>query len=149
MNEWNYLIRSHNMTEDRKKNIIVMVDDDVDLETIVSIKLQSVGFDVRTTTIPQKGLEMVEEIHPDLVLLDVNMPGMNGLEFLAELQNHVQLKNIKLVLFSSMMNDWSNDEHKQEMLRKLGAFASLDKAIDLDQLVKKLKDMIEAPSKEE
>lgn len=130
------------MSEEIKKNVIVMVDDDADLEEIVSLKLGGAGFDVRTTTIPQKGLQMVEEMHPDLVLLDVNMPGMNGLEFLAKLQEHVQLKNVKLVLFSSMLSDWSQDAHKQEMLHRLGAYASLDKAIDLDLLVEKVRSII-------
>lgn len=136
------------MNEEKKRNVIVMVDDDADLEEIVSLKLSGVGFDVRTTTIPKKGLQMVEEVHPDLVLLDVNMPGMNGLEFLAELQEHVRLKDIKLVLFSSMMSDWSQDEHKQEMLHKLGAYASIDKAIDLNELVERVKSIIAGPATE-
>lgn len=127
---------------DIKKKVVVMVDDDADLEAIVGMKLSGAGFDVRTTTIPQKGLEMVEEIHPDLVLLDINMPGMSGMEFLAELQGHVQLKNIKLALFSSMIDDWEHDGHKQEMLKKMGAHAFIDKAVDLDLLVAQIRVLV-------
>ena len=129
------------MEDDKKKKVIVMIDDDTDIETIVDMKLRSVGFDVRMTTLPQVGLRMVEEMHPDLVLLDINMPGMSGMEFLAELQGHVQLQDMKFALFSSMVGDWSQDAHKQEMLGRMGAHAFIDKAIDLDLLVKEIRDL--------
>ena len=63
---------------------ILIVDDDADIVRIVSTMLQGQGWQVLSAYSGADALRIVGEEHPDLVLLDIMMPGMNGIEVLRE-----------------------------------------------------------------
>lgn len=126
-------------------NLVVLVDEDQEFDSIIKMKLEGEGFSVRVSNVPQAGLRMVENIHPDLVLLDINMPGMNGMEFLAHLKEYPASKNIKVAFFSSMINPWKENSDIQKVVDGLGAVAFIDKSIDLDDLVAQVRAIIAAP----
>ena len=71
------------MTVNGKK--ILVVDDEQQLALAVKIRLQSVGYEVVTASDGQQGLELVEKERPDLVILDVFMPNMDGYSCLREI----------------------------------------------------------------
>ena len=71
------------MTANGKK--ILVVDDEQQLALAVKIRLQSVGYEVVTASDGQQGLELVEKERPDLVILDVLMPNMDGYSCLREI----------------------------------------------------------------
>ena len=50
---------------------------------------------------------------PDIIFLDLNMPGINGYEFLAALKNHIELKNIPVIVFSTACDKTTIDETKK------------------------------------
>jgi len=83
-----------------------MIDDDLDLLSIISMKLQAEGFGIKTVNDPEAALETVKEYRPDLVLLDINMPGMNGTEYLIELRDMPEMERVKVIFFTSMSNPW-------------------------------------------
>lgn len=141
----NYLMDSNKPMEQK---IMVLVDEDREFDSIIKMKLEGAGFAVHVADMPQIGLRMIEEIHPDLVLLDINMPGMNGIEFLAELKENSAVKNTKVVFFSSMIDPWKGKGDIQNVAGELGAAAFIDKGIDLDELVKRVKAIIAAPAAE-
>ncbi|MEZ5011571.1 MAG: response regulator [Bacteroidales bacterium] len=59
---------------------ILIVDDEPDILEFLSYTLRREGFEVMTAPDGRKGVEMVGSFHPDLVLLDVMMPGIDGIE---------------------------------------------------------------------
>ena len=73
---------------DNKKRRVVVVDDDDMSRRLVGKALEYEGFQVRLAESGAQGLQILNEWHPHLVLLDVNMPNLNGLETLAKLRAH-------------------------------------------------------------
>jgi CheY-like chemotaxis protein len=76
---------------------------------------------------------MAHLIGPDVILLDVNMPGMDGYTALEQMKSHPQTDKIPVVILSGL--DWSY-ERKQAL--ELGAFAYLPKPIRVDELALEL-----------
>ncbi len=133
------------MTEHK---IVLMIDEDHDFSGIIETKLESKGFDVRAAYAPEAGMQMIKELHPALVLLDINLPGMNGIDFLATLKKDDELKDIKVAFFSSLVNPWTNFIDVREASKELGAVSFIDKAIDLDSLVEQVGALIAHPKPE-
>lgn len=64
---------------------ILIVDDEPNLRTLYRKELEDEGYDVIEAASAEEGLRMFEQHRPDLVVLDVRMPGMNGLEAMARI----------------------------------------------------------------
>ncbi len=75
---------------------IALIDDDQNITTSVSMALEAEGFSVRVYNDGEAGLDGILEKAPDLVVLDIKMPRMNGLEVLAELRKYSQVPVIFL-----------------------------------------------------
>lgn len=121
---------------------IMMVDDDLDLLSIISIKLQAEGFDIKTVSDPEVALGVARQYAPDLILLDMNMPGMNGTEYLFELRELPEMKKIKVIFFTSMGNPWPVFKDPSAIARELGAVDFLEKSTDLSEVVRKIKETL-------
>jgi CheY-like chemotaxis protein len=66
---------------DARERTVLVVDDDEDLRTVVALVLESAGYGVQLAADGQEALDQIEVALPDLVLLDMRMPRMNGWEF--------------------------------------------------------------------
>jgi DNA-binding NtrC family response regulator len=71
---------------DASKGTILVIDDEMDTCEVMRDRLESIGYRVMTATNGKQGLELLEGHTPQLVLLDIEMPGMNGLEVLKEIR---------------------------------------------------------------
>ena len=60
---------------------ILLIDDEIDLQQLVKIALKSKGYNIETANNGLEGLAKLETVKPDLIILDMNMPKMGGLEF--------------------------------------------------------------------
>lgn len=92
------------------KNIkIIVVEDDLAMREIVVHKLASKGFDVKEAENGMKGLELIEAEKPDLVLLDLMMPEMDGFGVLETLRKHKDKKvaGTPVIVLSNL---WSNED---------------------------------------
>ncbi len=87
-------------------NILVVDDTAENLRLLASI-LEPLGYEVRPATTGRQALQAAEHDPPDLVLLDVNMPGMNGYEVCEAFKAHPRLKDIP-VLFITALNEVSD-----------------------------------------
>ncbi len=85
---------------DGHQDILAIDDDDSVLKAVRTI-LKSAGYAVRIARTGQAALEMVEERPPDLILLDLMMPGMNGHEVLLRLKQNVDSAHIPVVLLTA------------------------------------------------
>jgi len=91
------LFKSKNKT-DRAR--ILVVDDEPDLVSAIQCRLQWYHCEVITAANGKEGLEKALNEKPDLILLDTNMPVMNGHEMLERLRKHPDLKNMPVIMVS-------------------------------------------------
>lgn len=85
---------------DRAK--VLIIEDDTDMSVMMKNALEERGYDIRTAETAIEGIETMRSWKPDLVLLDVMMPGMDGLEVLREIKNDETLKSTPVVMVSIM-----------------------------------------------
>ena len=85
---------------DRAK--ILLVDDEPDLVDTIQCRLEANSFDVITAFNGQEGLEKAADENPDIILLDTNMPVMNGHEMLERLRKHPELKCIPVIMCTAL-----------------------------------------------
>ena len=113
---------------------IVAIDDEVDFVGTIREYLQLREYDIETASKPAQGLELIKNNDPDVIILDLKMPGVNGEEILGLIKSK-QLK--ARVIFVSAFDD--GGKTKARML-EAGAFAFLDKPL---RSLKELEDTIE------
>jgi two-component system cell cycle response regulator DivK len=100
---------------------------------MVKLVLEQTGiYDIRTENLGRKAVEAAREFRPDLILLDVMMPGMLGSEVGAQLQADPDLCAIKFVFLTAMV---SKDEERRSA-GQIGGHAFIAKPISADDLCK-------------
>lgn len=102
---------------------IAIIEDDSAISQMYRIKFESEGYTVNTAENGKLGLELVEKMHPDMVLLDLMMPEMNGDEMLEKLRKTPFGKDVKVIILTNM-----GESEAPEALRKLGVLAFIVKA---------------------
>jgi DNA-binding response OmpR family regulator len=105
------------------KGKILIVEDDPFLSSITVNHLEEKGHTVTVATDGEQALAQLEKDVPDLVLLDIVMPGLNGFEVLKRIKTDERLKRVSVVMFSNL-----GQEHEIEEATSLGADAFLVKA---------------------
>jgi len=123
----------------RDKPLVLIVDDEADIREIVKTKLEASGFEVKEAKDGVEGFNLVKELKPEIVLLDVVMPKMDGVETLFKLKADERTKNIKVFFFTGKgdLREKIIEINKKFALES-GATDYIRKEIDLDELVKKL-----------
>lgn len=84
------------------KSKIAIVEDDVAIANMYRIKFETEGLEVETAENGVLGLEMIEHMRPDLVLLDLMMPEMNGDEVLQEIRKKDWGKDLTVIILTNM-----------------------------------------------
>lgn len=87
------------MQESRKT--VVYIEDEAEMIHLVTLILEREGFDVVGAVGGRNGLEAVREIRPDLVLLDLMMPDMDGWEVYSRLKSDEMLKSIPVIIITA------------------------------------------------
>jgi CheY-like chemotaxis protein len=83
----------------------VVVEDDQDLQYLYRLKLEREGFAVFTASNGVEGLKVVEETQPDIILLDLMMPVMNGAEMLAAMRAEPWGSNARVIILTNISRD--------------------------------------------
>lgn len=118
---------------------IIIVEDENFLVDMYKLKFEQAGFDVLTAENGKRGLELSLKEKPDLILLDIVLPEMDGFEVLAELKKNKQTKDIPVLIFSNL-----GQKEEIEKGIKLGADAYVVKAnYTPEQLIKHVKKLID------
>jgi len=120
------------LSDIKKKRSVLVVDDEQKLLRFVEISLRIRGFDVVTTTSGQEALDLVKSAKPDIMLLDVIMPGIDGFQVLKELRTFTGLP---VIVFSASPGN-------QEKALQLGANDFMPKPFDADELVRRIKKIV-------
>jgi len=88
-----------------KKTKIMVVDDEVDILTFVKTILEFEGYAVLTTTNGEEALSMASTSVPDLIILDVKLPGIDGYEVCRRLKKESDTRAIPILMFSASFHD--------------------------------------------
>lgn len=118
--------------------LLLLVDDEKDMLSVYQTKLQAAGFRVVTASDGAEAIKTAMEKHPALILMDMRMPVMNGIEAEMKLKENPETKDIKVV-FLTAFSDPNNPDLDKEKAREIGAIDFLQKGIGLDELVKKVR----------
>ena len=89
------------------KRTILLVDDDPDIREFISFNLDKEGFKVETAKNGVEGVELCKKYKPDLVLLDVMMPGMDGIEACELIRATPEIANTLIAFLSARGEDYS------------------------------------------
>ena len=81
---------------------ILVVDDDPRLLHVVAMYLSIEGYEVDSAANGEEGLRLLEQKRPDLVILDVMMPGIDGLEACRRIKSNPETRHIPVVLFTAL-----------------------------------------------
>lgn len=102
---------------------IVILEDDQVISQMYRMKFESDGFIVHVAANGLDGIKLVEETSPDMILLDMQMPGMNGDEALSEIRKHDWGKHIPVIVLTNL-----GEEEAPKHLRSLGIESYIVKA---------------------
>ena len=117
------------MSEEEKRPRVLVVDDNPKVLKFVEIDLRLRGFHVDTAGTGEQALELAETIHPDVILLDIILPGISGFDVLRELR---QTSRLPIIAFSA------SQSNRDEALR-LGANDFVSKPFDPAELARRLR----------
>lgn len=93
---------STSLAHTKDKPLVLVVDDDPDLRALARIQLDDSGFDVIQAANGRECLALASTHSPDVILLDIMMPGMNGGEVLTALSGDPVTKDIPVVFVSAL-----------------------------------------------
>ena len=81
---------------------ILLVEDDTFLADIYLTKFEEAGYDIKLADNGEEGIKSAKQFKPDVLLLDIVLPKMNGLKVLSTLKKDSELKNIKVIILSNL-----------------------------------------------
>jgi DNA-binding response OmpR family regulator len=96
------------MVEENVK--IAIVEDDIAIVQMYQLKFRAEGYEVAFAEDGEQGLQLIEEFQPDIVLLDLMMPVMNGTEVLKKLRKEDWGKDLKVIVLTNMSESEAPDE---------------------------------------
>lgn len=102
---------------------ILLIEDDLFSQKFYSSKLKEAGSEVEIASDGEEGLKKAKEINPDIIILDIILPGKDGFEVLQNLSTDEKLKKIPVIVFSTLGQEQDISKAKQ-----LGALDYIDKS---------------------
>lgn len=121
----------------KKQPVVLVVDDIATNITLIKALLKGKNYEVLVAQSGTQALEIAQHKHPDLILLDIMMPVMDGYEVLARLRSDENTKDIKIVILSALAN-----ERDIKNAMDLGADAYLTKPVIAQKLYETLEKFI-------
>ena len=116
---------------------VLVVDDDAGMRELVRLQLEREGYAVQEAASAAEGLAAIESRKPDLILLDVMMPHVDGWEMLRQIQERYGVGSIPVLMFSGQV-----DEDGRRQATSGGARGFVGKGFDLDELVDQAKTIL-------
>lgn len=124
---------------DKRPRRVLVVDDDATIRQVLRLNFEAEGYDVHVATGGEEAKEMARAIHPDIVVLDVMMPGTDGYSVLRSLRSSPQTDDIPVMLLSARASD---DEVFQGW--QSGADCYVTKPFELEEVLRIVADIVAA-----
>ena len=135
----NFLSRSGPGGTAQQGPLVLIVDDDERVREYVRVNLEMEGYAVREAGSADEGLAVLEEVSPDLILLDVMMPEVDGWEMLRRLRERHGIDSIPVVMFSGKVDEGIAGEAAAR-----GAQGFVGKPFDPQELIERAKQLVPA-----
>lgn len=117
---------------------ILLVDDDLTLREMYEERMKAEGFNIIQATNGEEALKKASEAKPDIILLDIMMPKVNGFDVLKELKSNPELKDIPVIVLTALIQDVDRVQGK-----KLGAADYIVKSETMPgEVISKIKNAI-------
>lgn len=114
---------------------VLVIDDETDIQTLIQIGLETAGYEVIISENAQNGLDLARLQTPDLIILDVVMPGIDGADIFKVLKNHDDTKHIPIIILTARAK-------MEDSFLALGATAFVEKPFQADFLENKVREII-------
>jgi CheY-like chemotaxis protein len=115
------------------RKMVLVVDDEAENRTVVGHILRPLGFEVAEAVNGREGLEMAQRLRPHLILMDIAMPEMDGLEAVRRLRQLAAFKDMPVIAASASV---SVSDSKKSLEAGMSAF--LSKPLDVDKLLEQM-----------
>ena len=131
--------KDKSMNDGADGKIILITDDDEALRRMYRIKLAKEGFRLLEAADGEEGLKVALENHPDLILLDVKMPKLDGMGVMKKLREDAWGRQVPIIIIS---NSDSSDDAIREIGRDEPAFYLLKPNYSLQDVVEKIREVL-------
>lgn len=118
--------------------IILVIDDSTTNIVLLEAVLNSKGYNIETALSAKEAFSIISKTPPNLILLDLLMPKMNGFDFLKEIKSNSQTSSIPIVVISAL----TDDENVQKAL-ELGAVEFVRKPVDIQNVIQLVKNILQ------
>lgn len=115
---------------------ILIIDDEPDILRLAVLRLEASGYKLSDAPNSEKALVLLNQDIPDLILLDLLLPGMQGEEFCKKIKSDAKFKNIPIILFTANIMSIS------EITKEVGAQDYITKPFEPEELLYKIKKLI-------
>jgi DNA-binding response OmpR family regulator len=115
---------------------LLIVEDSLDTRELLHFYFTRAGYTVSTAGDGQEGLYMAKAEKPDLIITDVNMPNMDGIEMVKAIRSDEEIAHLPILIFSAVSS--STDEE----LAEAGANRIFHKPFDIDELQKVVREFL-------
>lgn len=124
------------------KKTILIVEDDTNLAELVKLRLDGNGFNALTAPDGLHMLELMRKIKPDLIILDVMLPKIDGYKLCGLLKNYDPYKEIPVIIFTAR-----SGEESKTMAIDMGGDAYIPKPFDANVLIEKINELLKKSEK--
>ena len=111
----------------QKKQRVLIIDDEDDLNNIITMRLEKEGFEIERALDGEEGIEKAKSFKPDCILLDVSMPVMTGWEVCEKLRADPETQNMKIYMFTATRD--------LKLAKKVGADRVILKPFNYDEII--------------
>jgi chemosensory pili system protein ChpA (sensor histidine kinase/response regulator) len=125
------------LPEPRQKPLIMVVDDSITMRKVTTRVLERADFEVMTAKDGLDALEKLQDNTPSLMLLDIEMPRMDGYELATYMRNDTRLRQVPIVMITSR----TGEKHRQRAL-EIGVERYLGKPYQEDDLLRQVQEVL-------
>ena len=120
---------------------ILVVEDNLDTRELIHLHLTTEGFAVVTASNGREGLYLASAEHPDLIITDISMPEIDGLELVRQLRTHPEFETLPILVLTAFGAD------QMDQAIKAGANRALNKPVHFDGLIDDVRELLAETNK--
>lgn len=121
------------MADEEKKCKVLLVDDDVQILRSLRVYLELENYQVETASDGKEALEKIQEVKPEIVVLDIMMPEMDGFEVLEKMKQDKSMKGVPVIMLTAKGQDVDVVKGYE-----MGALSYMTKPFNLNELVENI-----------
>lgn len=119
------------------KKRILLIEDEVDMVYALTLQLEAMHYEVLSATDGQTGLDMAHKVKPDLIILDLMLPKIDGYKICRMLKFDEKYKKIPIIMFTARVQD-----QDKKLGQDVGADAYITKPFDSQVLLGKINTLL-------